>query len=261
MIKERSPQYPSIGLKTAIEKTLLIWNIAGANGCSREAIFEFMGYSSVNGKALGAISALGKYGLLEGRGSQLRVSKLAIKILTHQIGSQERAHAILTASRKPIFFNKIYQEYGGKTVSNSELTEYLVMHRFTPSGMAKAMRSYRETEAFVYAESVLSRSEQGEKKTLILQEGKPTSVYMYKRSGGALDFDDRPPEQEETEVSSFNRKNLRSDTAPEVLSAKVIPTVTLTDDGFEISAGGISSFEQFDKLMRRLHAAKAVLEE
>src|SRR5258708_6197968 len=79
MAKARSPAYPTIGLKEAIDGVSRIYKEDYQNPIPRELAARHMGYNSLNGKSLGALSALLKYGLLEGRGNETRVSDLAVR--------------------------------------------------------------------------------------------------------------------------------------------------------------------------------------
>src|SRR5688572_18372750 len=92
-IKQRSPQYPAIGLKEAIEKATLVYNQDYQSATTKEAVASHMGYQSLNGKSLGVISALSKFGLLEGRGDQTKISDLAVVIIAHPPGAPERVEA------------------------------------------------------------------------------------------------------------------------------------------------------------------------
>src|SRR6266446_5546494 len=79
MARTRSPQYPAIGLKEAIEKVSAVYRRDYQAPTQRGVIASHMGYNSLNGKSLGVLSAIGKYGLLEVRGSEYRVSDLAVR--------------------------------------------------------------------------------------------------------------------------------------------------------------------------------------
>src|ERR1700722_19088161 len=100
MAKTRSPQYPAIGLKEAIDKLDGIYKHDYQNPIPRSVIAEHMGYQSLNGKSLGVLSALLKYGLLEGRGDASRVSDLGVQIIAHPPGTKEHAEALKEAAGK-----------------------------------------------------------------------------------------------------------------------------------------------------------------
>jgi hypothetical protein len=152
MAKARSPQYPSIGLKEAIEKIGAVYKKDYQNKVPRDVVAKHMGYESLHGKALGVLSTLGKYGLLEGRGDESRVSDLAVKIIAHEEGSPERAAAINESALKPELFAEIEKRFGPK-VSDTALRSYLLTQKFIPTAADSAIRAYRETKQLVEAES------------------------------------------------------------------------------------------------------------
>lgn len=153
MAKARSPQYPSIGLKEAIDKAESIWKEDYQNPIPRELASRHMGYTGLNGKSLGVLSALLKFGLLEGRGDDTRVSDLAVKIIAHQPGTGERIEAIRQAAVKPELFNELDGRFQNGKASDAAIRSYLITQKFIPAGADAAIRAYRETKQLVDAES------------------------------------------------------------------------------------------------------------
>jgi hypothetical protein len=149
MAKVRSPQYPAIGLGEAIKKIAAVYGKEHQAPTDRGVIAAHMGYNSLNGKSLGVLSALGKYGLLEGRGAEYRVSDLGLKIIAHQPGDPERVAAIREAASKPELFAEL--EKRGKS-SPQAIRSYLLMQKFLPAAADTAIRAYRETNQVVEAE-------------------------------------------------------------------------------------------------------------
>lgn len=153
MAKARSPQYPAIGLKEAVDKITAVYTKDYQNKITREVIAKHMGYDSLHGKALGVLSALGKYGLLEGRADENRVSDLAVTIIAHQPGSTERSAALREAAGKPELFAEIDSRFNGGKGSDPAIRSYLLTQKFIPGAADLAIRSYRETKQLVEAES------------------------------------------------------------------------------------------------------------
>jgi hypothetical protein len=153
MAKARSPQYPAIGLKEAIDKVSTVYAKDYQNKTTREVIAKHIGYESLHGKALGVLSALGKYGLLEGRGDENRVSDLAVTIIAHPPGSAERSTALREASTKPELFAEIDSRFNGGKGSDTAIRSYLLTQKFIPGAADLAIRSYRETKQLVETES------------------------------------------------------------------------------------------------------------
>lgn len=153
MAKTRSPRYPTIGLKEAIDKTRLVWGKDYQTPTQRGVIAGHMGYNSLNGKSLGVLSAVGKYGLLEGRGSEYRVSDLAVRILAQQPGDPDRVAAIREAATLPDLFQELDKRFPNGKVSDQSIRSYLIMQKFIPAAADAAIRSYRETKQLVETET------------------------------------------------------------------------------------------------------------
>lgn len=152
MAKARSPDYPAIGLKEAVEKVGAAYAKDYQNKVSRVVLAEHMGYKTLNGKSLGVLSAIGKFGLLEGRGDETRVSDLAVTIIAHPAGSPERLAAIKTAAASPELFAELDSRFQGGRVSDAAIRSWMLTQKFIPHAADTALRSYRETKGLVEAE-------------------------------------------------------------------------------------------------------------
>jgi hypothetical protein len=153
MSKARSPQYPAIGLKEAVDLIEKVYEHDYQNPIPREVAAKHMGYNGLNGKSLGVLSALKKYGLLEGRGNDSRVSDLGVQIIAHPPGSAERAQALQAAGALPELFAELDNRFAGGKASDQALRSYLLTQKFIPSGADAAIRAYRETKQLVEGES------------------------------------------------------------------------------------------------------------
>src|SRR6266571_2802065 len=153
MAKARSPQYPAISLKEAVEKVGEIYKNDYQNPISREVAGAHMGYKSLHGNALGVLSALVKYGLLEGRSDNTRVSDWAVRILAHKPGASERVETIKLAAARPKLFAELDTRFLGGKASDQNIRSYLLTQKYIPTAADAAIRAYRETKQLVEAES------------------------------------------------------------------------------------------------------------
>lgn len=155
--KARSPNYPQIGLSKAIELAGKLYQKAHTYKASAEVIVSTFGYGGLNGKSLGVISALKKYGLLESvGGSEFKISKDALTILVDPKSSTDRAQAILRCAYRPSLFAELRQEYGDKPPAGDEfLRAFLLKRGFVQSVVDSAIRAYRDTIACVHEASEL----------------------------------------------------------------------------------------------------------
>ena len=159
MARTRSPGYPTIGLREAVEKVTLVYEKDYQNRIPRELVAQHMGYRSLNGKSLGILSAVTKYGLLEGRGNENHVSDLALEIIAHTPGTPERERAIAEAANRPELFSELDARFQDGKVSDAAIRSYLMTRKFIPQAADIVVRSYRETKEFVHLEASADRSD------------------------------------------------------------------------------------------------------
>lgn len=151
MARARSPEYPAISLKEAIDRVKMIYDKDYQNPLPKEVIAAHMGYKSLSGASLPMISALTKYGLLEGRGNDTRVSDLAVALIAHPSGSPEYQEALRTASTAPELFAELDAKFLGGKASDQAIRSYLLTNKFIPGAADAAIRAYRDTKALVEA--------------------------------------------------------------------------------------------------------------
>lgn len=106
---------------------------------------KLMGYKGLNGASAKVVSALAKYGLLEGHGESLRVSNLGQDLILHQPGDPEYDLALRTAGLRPAFFQELRNLYPHGLPSDHSLRATLIKRGFNPGVIEGAVRAFRET--------------------------------------------------------------------------------------------------------------------
>ncbi len=151
MAKARSPEYPAISLKEAIDRVKLVYDKDYQNRLPKKVIAAHLGYKSLSGASLPILYALAKYGLLEGRGDETRVSDLAVSIIAHPPGAAERVEALKRAAVLPELFAELDGRFP-EGASEQALRSYLLTNKFIPSAADAAIRAYLETKSLVNQE-------------------------------------------------------------------------------------------------------------
>lgn len=147
----RSPRYPSVSLPVAIERAAKIYKADHRNKIPKTVVAKHMGYGSLNGASLAVISALSKYGLLDGRHESMWVSDRAVEILVREQHDPERLAALKAAARGPELFKEIDDAFPSKA-SDAAIRSFLITkQKFLPDSAEKLIRAYRETKDFVEA--------------------------------------------------------------------------------------------------------------
>ncbi len=151
--KQRSPNYPAISLAEALIRLKPIYAKQRRYPAPRAVLAQLMGYSSLNGASATIVSALSKYGLLEGHGDDLRVSELGQDLMLHRKGDPEYTEALQAAAFMPAFFRELRDQYPRGLPSEHSLRANLVKRGFNPKAIDSAIRAYRDTIEFVDAET------------------------------------------------------------------------------------------------------------
>lgn len=151
--RTRSPNYPRIGLRDAIERIEKLYKKERTHTTTREAIAEGLGYTSLNGSSMGLISTLRQYGLLVEESDGLRVSQSAVALAMLPKSDSERIEALREAAFAPRLFSEFYEEYGDTLPSDVSLRYALVKKGFSEKAANEAIRSYRDTLELVSEEA------------------------------------------------------------------------------------------------------------
>ncbi|MCB8877175.1 hypothetical protein [Acidisoma silvae] len=159
MSRSRSPNYPQLSLKDAVNRVTDVYKSDCQTELPRDLVAERLGYSGLNGKSLAVLGALGKYGLMEGRGDALRVSDLALRIIAHPPGSPERAAALSDAATRPDLFRDLDQRFSGGRGSDAAIRAFLLTQGFIPPAAETALRAWRDTQAMLGAETLIGPPE------------------------------------------------------------------------------------------------------
>jgi hypothetical protein len=234
--KNRSPNYPYIGLASAIGRTRTLYDKDYRNRMSKEVVAQHLGYGGLNGVSLSVISALGKFGLLESVDDDLQVSADAVSILVDPDDSPVRQEALRRAALKPALFAELFKRFGGQVPSEENLLAHLQKNSFTPNAAAIAVRSFRET------------------------------MQLVSQQGGAYDAGEKVPEGSSMDLGPHDR--------PPVVDKSKSPTASSNSSEREFLRSPLSSQtrvrilvegpagpKEIDKLIRLLTVHKELMQE
>lgn len=187
MARARSPEYPAISLKEAVERVKLIYDKDYQNRLPKAVIAEHMGYKGLSGASLPVLSALAKFGLLEGRGDETRVTDLAVTIIAHERGAPERMMALVQAAKNADLFAELDARFPDGKASDQAIRSFLLTNKFIPSAADAAIRSYRDTKTFVESESGGYSGDQPAEPVIMTPVSEPKTQHIYPPSMPADD--------------------------------------------------------------------------
>jgi hypothetical protein len=150
--RTRSPRYPQVGLREAIERIKLVYEKEHRHPTDKEVVAKDLNYTGLNGASLGMIASLKQYDLLENAGDGLRVTDNAVAIIELPPGEPERVEAIRRAAFAPKLFSELTEVYGDRLPSDENLRLYLVKRGFNRKAAGVVIRAYRDTISLVKEE-------------------------------------------------------------------------------------------------------------
>jgi hypothetical protein len=141
--RKRSPKYPSVGLREAVDLIQKLWGKEKRTSVPPEVIATAWGYKGISGPVRSKIGSVRQYGLLEKDSNGLHLSDLAMDIVAHPQNSKEHLDALQKAALNPELFSRVYSSH--KEASDEALRAYLIKHEgFNERAMRNFILAYRD---------------------------------------------------------------------------------------------------------------------
>jgi hypothetical protein len=151
MAKHRSPNCPQIPFAEAIEKGRKVYEKEHTHPTARLVVAQDFGYKGLSGPSLALVGALRQYGILEGSGDALRISKDALAYYEMDDGP-EKMQAIQRMIFAPALFEELHQQYGTKLPSEGNLRHTLIAKGFLPDTAEDVIEVYKANIELVAGE-------------------------------------------------------------------------------------------------------------
>lgn len=144
--KVRSPSFPFIGLREALDRARAFYEAEQRNAARPETAAAHWGYSPKSSGGKQTIAALRAFGLLEGD-SLVKLSGRALRILLDEReGSEERARLVQQAALMPPLHARLWERYGAELPSPQTLRLSLILDEgFNENSVDDFLTEYRET--------------------------------------------------------------------------------------------------------------------
>jgi hypothetical protein len=146
--RHRSPNYPAVGLRAAVERVRALYEKDGRPGAPLETAVQHFGYSSAHGQAMTTVSALKKFGLIEDRNNRIVPTELAVQILEYPPSKQRHADALQEAVLKPEIYAELVEQYRqhGRLPSDESLRPELITDKgFNPKAVDGFLKDFRDS--------------------------------------------------------------------------------------------------------------------
>lgn len=155
--KLRSPSYPAIDLKKAIDLVDMIVKSYHKSGVDRDSIAKSMGYSGLTGSSGPVIGALVHYGLLEYvKKNEAKATDLAFSILFAP-SEDEKDKAVNDSALRPQIFKKLFEKFGPSAPPAEGIFNFLRPLNFSEGAAKSVAKTYLQTIRFAGLNSLNER--------------------------------------------------------------------------------------------------------
>jgi hypothetical protein len=182
--RHRSPNYPGISLKAAVEKITVWYKADGLVASPTDAAMKLM-----KGDYGRVVSALKSFGLATEDNGRLKLSQRGVDIVARAADDAKRKQALKDAALSPAIYRELLKEYIGGLPSDTTLqSELIAGKKFNPKFVADFIIDFRSTLEFagISTSAVVDSSQADEKQDeeVEIQAGD----YVQWESQGVLQF-------------------------------------------------------------------------
>jgi hypothetical protein len=148
--KGRSPNYPGIDLKLALERAKTLWEQEQHHAAPSAVILKHWGYGPKSGGGSVAYAALKRFGLLEDAGNgRARLTQRAQAILLAEREGRRDEEKIREAALLPTIHKQVWDAHGASLPSDENFQYELITEKgFTPGGATEFISEWKRTLAF-----------------------------------------------------------------------------------------------------------------
>lgn len=248
---DRSPNFPQIPLGEAIDSIRLVYQREGRSKMPRLSAVKPLGYSSINGRSLGILAALRAYGLLDGRGDDVRLSDDAITILNAPAESSERQEALIRAFESPPAFALLRAK---GDASSDTLKWHLIKSNFRDDSADKLLRVYLDSKNLVNAQAGAYDSVSSDEGSVEPQSGfNPTVTDMMNQ---LMPFPSAAkPKGDPLQQAAAGQQGLAMGVQERVLQSGMLSKTA----SYRVIVSGPVGEAEIDRLLKKLEMDKEIL--
>lgn len=198
-VRTRSPAYPAIPLKKAVERARELNSHERRNLVHIDVVLQHWGYDARSSNGNRTLAALKQFGLLVEQGKkdsrQVKLSPMALEILMpEQEGGDAYLRDLQRAALMPVLHKDVWEKYGGELPSDAALKRYLILEKnFNDTFVDRFIRQFRATIA--YAKLTADDTIHDEGDDLDLDNGEGREMDAEKRSAGEGKAGFSPPDK------------------------------------------------------------------
>jgi hypothetical protein len=147
--RHRSPSYPTIGLREAVDRLRKFYSVDGKAGATPDIAVKHMGFASAHGQAMSALAALKKFGLVAESNGRMAPTQRALEIINLGETDGRRATALKDAVLNPLIYRELLSEAPNGLPSDEALESELVTYKnFNPNAVKGFVKDFKDSLEF-----------------------------------------------------------------------------------------------------------------
>jgi hypothetical protein len=179
--KQRSPNYPSIGLDGAVEAVKALYRREGRSAVAPEVAVKAWGFTALSGSARSRLAGVRQYGLIENDPQgRVRLTHRGLTVAVADQSSPEFAREMQDAALAPDIFRELYEDM--REASDAALRHHLIVGRkFSEDGARRLIEAFRSTLAVANLDN---SGYDGDMETLVEADSSPSFSAVGLAGGG-----------------------------------------------------------------------------
>jgi hypothetical protein len=174
----RSPNYPAVGLRSAVERVAQLYRADGRAGAPFDVAIKRIGFKQAHGQARAVLSAMRKFGLVHDVRGRVAPTQDAIDIVEFPDGHERRSAALRKAALSPDIYSDLVRHFAdmGSLPSDESLKpELLADRQFNPKVVDSFLTDFRQSLEYagILAGSELVVRDVGERSDAEASNGGP----------------------------------------------------------------------------------------
>lgn len=148
--RHRSPNYPAVSLREAVERVNSLLKRDGKAGAPPPLAAVHIGFQSAHGQAMSVLAALKKFGLLEEVKDRLAPTQRAIEIVNLPDDDPRRIQALKDAALSPPIYRELAEQHRDTGLPSDDVLEAeLKTYRdFNPNAVTGFVKDFKDTLEF-----------------------------------------------------------------------------------------------------------------
>jgi hypothetical protein len=146
--RTRSPNYPAVGLRDAVERATSLYEADKRAASPLESAVKHLGFNRPHGTAMSVISAMRKFGLVEMLNNRVSLTDRAVAILVYPADDPRRIEALKAAATAPEIYRDLVERYSvSGSIPSEETLKAELQHemKFNPSAVNEFVKEFKDT--------------------------------------------------------------------------------------------------------------------